>query len=76
MGIVLNKFKLLLLGSYGQQQKVWAITQPFFVLEQNLKKSNPPKIGKKWLSYSPFFFSQEGVVFIYPKLYPYPMDIY
>ena len=39
MGIVLDESKPLLLGSF-------AITQPFFVLEQNFRKVTPPKMGK------------------------------
>ena len=47
MCIVLDKSKQLLLGGYGQKKKnCWAITQPFFVLEQNFIIMTPQKMGK------------------------------
>ena len=46
MGIVSDKSKPLLLRSYDKKKNFWAITQPFFVLEQNFRKVTPPKIGK------------------------------
>ena len=46
MCIVLDKSKQLLLGSYGQKKLFWAITQPFFVLEQSFITMTPPKMGK------------------------------
>ena len=47
MGIVSDKSKPLLLGSYGLKKKnTCATTQPFFVLEQNFRKVTPPKMGK------------------------------
>ena len=66
MGIVLDKLKLLRLG---QQKKIWAITQPFFVLEQNWKKypsKNWEKVDELW----PIFFLQRRSRFDLSKFIP------